>query len=87
MRRESVEFERSSVSFLQGQLSDAYAEIDKMQEIINAKRDEVIELIRRTKELEIALIEFESSAAIDRKLICSRSGCPDRCSASGSTNC
>lgn len=79
VRRESAEFERSSVVFLQGQLSDAYVEIDKMQEIINAKREEIIELIRRTKDLEVALIEFESTATLDRKFVCFLTNCSTRC--------
>lgn len=69
---------KQSVEFLSRQLSEAYSEIDKMQDIINAKRSEIIELIRRTKQLEVDLINQESSS---RKLIlrsCVREDCSDR---------
>lgn len=59
VRKSALSIEHQSIEFLHNQLCDAYIEIDKMQDIINQKRDEIISLIRATKELEIALIETQ----------------------------
>ena len=60
-RQDSISIEQQSVAFLKSQLSDAYREIDKMQEIINQNREQILLLIRQTQELEINLIATQSA--------------------------
>ena len=60
-RRNSISIEHLSIEFLKSQLSDAYNEIDKMQEIINNNREQILLLIRQTQELEINLIATQSA--------------------------
>lgn len=60
-RRNSISIEHQSIEFLKSQLSDAYNEIDKMQEIINNNREQILLLIRQTQELEINLIATQSA--------------------------
>lgn len=62
MGNRQVEFDihRQSIEFLSGQLSEAYAEVSKLQDIVSDKRDDIIELIRQTKQLEIDIIEREN---------------------------
>lgn len=59
VKKSALSIEHQTVEFLQNQLCEAYVEIDKMQDIINQKRDQIIDLIRQTKELEILLIETQ----------------------------
>lgn len=59
VKQNELNIEHQTIQFLQSQLCDAYIEIDKMQQIINQKRDQIIQLIRQTKELEISLIETQ----------------------------
>lgn len=70
-RRGEFDINRQQIEFLSHQLNEAYAEIDKMQDIINEKRNEIIELIRITKRLEVELINGE-------RLRCLRSVCAER---------
>lgn len=60
-RQSEFELQRQAVEFLGSQLTEAYTEIDKMQEIISKKREEIIELIRQTKKLEIQLIQSQNT--------------------------
>ncbi len=60
-RQDTISIEQQSVAFLKTQLSDAYREIDKMQEIINQNREQILLLIRQTQELEINLIAAEAT--------------------------
>lgn len=59
VKQSELTIEHQTIEFLQAQLCEAYIEIDKMQDIINQKRDQIIKLIRTTKELEISLIETQ----------------------------
>ena len=73
---------RQSVEFLSQQLAEAYAEIDKMQGIINRNRDHILELIRQTKLLEIDLINEEGRRRQAEIIACRRTGCTQRKEAS-----
>lgn len=75
VRRGEFDINRQQIEFLGHQLSQAYSEIDKMQEIINEKRSQIIELIRQTKQLEVSLI---NEACIRRQQACLREGCTER---------
>ena len=69
---------RQSVEFLSRQLAEAYAEIDKMQEIINRNREHILELIRQAKMLEMNLINEEGRRRQAEILACRSTGCPQR---------
>lgn len=79
VKRSKMELEHESIRFLQSQLNEAYTEIDKMQEIINRKRDEIIELIRQSKELEVNLINYQNRNRILQTLSCQAMECGSRC--------
>lgn len=75
VRQSEFEINRQQIEFLGHQLSEAYSEIDKMQDIINDKRNHIIELIRLTKQLEIDLI---NEANRRRRQACAKIQCPQR---------
>lgn len=77
-QEQDFEIHRRSVEFLSAQLSQAYTEIDKMQSIINLKREEIVELMRMCKELEVDLIEHEAQMRIARMNICLTQSCSNR---------
>ncbi|MEG2761101.1 MAG: hypothetical protein RR921_07200 [Mucinivorans sp.] len=69
---------RQSIEFLSAQLQEAWSEVEKLQNIINSKRDEILSLMRQTKELEIDLIEEISSRRRSELSACSRTECTQR---------
>lgn len=75
VRQSEFEINRQQIEFLSHQLNEAYSEIDKMQDIINEKRNQIIELIRQTKSLEINLINKEN---MHKRYACIHEGCSDR---------
>lgn len=77
-RGDEMEVHRQNIDFLSDQLHEAWAEVEKLQTIVNAKRDEILNLIRTTKELEIELIE---QIALRRRVqlsACAKAECSDR---------
>lgn len=80
MGNRQVEFDihRQSIEFLSGQLSEAYTEVSKLQDIVNDKRDDIIELIRQTKQLEIDIIERENLIRRASIAACYRVDCGHR---------
>lgn len=79
-RHSEFSLQRESVQFLGSQIQEAYAEVDKLQEIINRKRDQIIELISQCKQLEIDLIKTENSRRKAELFICTNMNCTSRCS-------
>lgn len=75
VRQSEFDINRQQIEFLSHQLSEAYVEIDKMQDIINEKRCQIIELIRQAKQLEIDLITEEN---IRKRQACFRNSCTER---------
>lgn len=80
MGNRQVEFDihRQSIEFLSGQLSEAYCEVSKLQDIVNDKRDDIIKLIRQTKQLEIDIIERENLIRRAALVACYRGDCNER---------
>lgn len=77
-RSDEFNLHRQSIEFLSSQLSEAWGEVEKLQTIINAKRDELVALMRQTKELEFDLIEQISLRRRAELAACARSECPER---------
>lgn len=77
-KSEEFALHRQSIEFLSSQLSEAWSEVEKLQNIINTKRDEILSLMRQTKELEVELIEQIGSRRLAELASCSRGECPDR---------
>lgn len=77
-RSEEFSLHRQSIEFLSSQLQEAWGEVEKLQNIINDKRDEILSLMRQTKELEVELIEQMSSRRMAELAACQRAECPKR---------
>ncbi len=77
-RNQEIVMQRDTVRFLGQQLQEAYAEVDKLQELVNRKRDEIIELIRRCKQLEIELIDGDTERRKAAHYACYDPDCPYR---------
>lgn len=73
--REQHAIEREGIAFLSCQLQEAWSEVEKLQNIINTKRDQIIDLIRQTKQLEIDLIEQNASRRRAEITACARDNC------------
>lgn len=69
---------KQSIEFLSSQLNEAWSEVEKLQNIINTKRDEILSLMRQTKELEIELIEQISLRRRAELNACARVECIER---------
>lgn len=77
-RQTEFSLQRESVQFLGAQLQEAYAEVDKLQDIINRKRDQIIDLIRQCKQLEIEQITTENQRKKAQMFACFDTECTAR---------
>lgn len=77
-RQTEFGLQRESVQFLGRQIQEAYAEVDKLQDIINRKRDQIIELISQCKRLEIDLIMADNRRCKAEMLACHNQNCAVR---------
>ena len=77
-RGDELDVHRQNVEFLSSQLSEAWGEVEKLQAIVNAKREEILALMRQTKELEIELIEEIARRRRAELATCQRAECADR---------
>lgn len=78
VRQGELDIHRHSVEFLSKQLSEAYSEIDKMQDIINDNRNHILELMRISKQLEMDLITEEGHRKRLSLQVCTRAECAQR---------
>lgn len=78
VRRNEFDIHRQSVEFLSRQLSEAYTEIDRMQDIINDKRLQILDMLRRTNQLEIDLLNQETIRKKLKMSTCRRADCAER---------
>lgn len=69
---------KEQIKFLNDNLQQAYTEIDKMQEIINRKRTDIIELIRRACQLEIDLTTERKAHQMAENHECTNIDCRSR---------
>ncbi len=60
-RESEFSIQKENIEFLASQLGEAWKEVEKMQALINNKRDQIINLITQTKHLEIELIEARNA--------------------------
>ncbi len=70
--------QRENIEFLSARLSEAWGEVEKMQELLNCKRDEIVALIAQTKQLEIELICANAIRQKAEFKACHRSDCKER---------
>ncbi len=70
--------QKVNIEFLSSQLQEAWTEVEKMQQIINSKREQIIELIKQTKQLEIELIESQNARHKAEIYTCFKSECSHR---------
>ncbi len=77
-RGQELSIQRENIEFLASQLQEAWAEVEKLQTLLNSKRDQIVSLIAQTKKLEIELIECHSSMRRAELASCSRVECPRR---------
>ncbi len=70
--------QRENIEFLSTRLSEAWAEVEKMQELLNCKRDEIITLIAQAERQEIELIEVHSARKKAELRTCFREECRAR---------
>lgn len=77
-RSDEFSIHRQSIEFLSTQLQEAWSEVEKLQNIINDKRDEILSLMRQTKELEVELIEQMSRLHMAELAACQRVECSER---------
>lgn len=66
---------REQIQFLKAQLSEAYVEIDKMQDIINKKRSQVVELMGKLTQIELDLIRREGERDRYKMFACLKTSC------------
>lgn len=60
------------------QLKEAYTEIDHMQEIIDRKRNELLDVSKKLSELRMQLIMAEERKAVAEYNMCDVPDCPNR---------
>lgn len=77
-QKERTSAERENIAFLSSQLQEAWSEVEKMQNIINEKREQIISMMRQTKQLEIELIEQNAIAKRASLLSCANAQCASR---------
>lgn len=77
-RGDELEVHRQNIEFLSDQLHEAWGEVDKLQTMVNDKRDEILTLIRQTKELEIELIEQIALRRRTQLSVCLHQTCAER---------
>ncbi|MEG1665240.1 MAG: hypothetical protein RSC07_03775 [Mucinivorans sp.] len=77
-RQKEFELQSQALEFLQKQLSEAYTELDKMQQIINEKREQLRQIIQGAKQLEMDLLESQSKLQKSRVFSCSLMECAHR---------
>lgn len=70
--------QKINIEFLSSQLQEAWAEVEKMQQIINGKRDNILSLMSQTKQLEIELLEHKTARKRSEIYRCYRTECVDR---------
>lgn len=73
--------QKVNIEFLSSQLQEAWSEVEKMQEIINSKRDQILSLMTQTKRLEIELLEHSSARRRAEILLCAATQCEKRVAA------
>lgn len=73
----SLEADERLISYLKRELSDAYAQLDHVQELMDQKRLKLLELSRKVGELELRVIEEERLRKLAQYNECTRD-CADR---------
>lgn len=68
----------AQINHLSKQLKESFAEIDLMQDIIDKKRQKIIELSRKLTELELRAMEEERKRRTVECKICNNSECTER---------
>lgn len=68
----------AQINHFSTQLKEAYAEIDRMQGIIDRIRGELIEGGRKLAEARLELVKVQEHLAIAEYNRCDRPGCPER---------
>lgn len=70
----------TQITYLKTQLKESFTELDNMQDIIDKKRKQIIELTKRLGELEIKLVETEQNRQKIECNVCLNDRCKERMS-------
>lgn len=78
VKGQEFSIQKTNIEFLSSQLQEAWAEVEKMQQIINGKRDNILLLMTQTKQLEIELLEHKTARRRAEIYTCYKSECVQR---------
>lgn len=70
--------QKQNIEFLSSQLQDAWKEVEKLQGLLNDSRNQIVELIAKTKQTEIELLEAQTKRRKAEVLACHNTDCAQR---------
>ncbi|MFI3286973.1 MAG: hypothetical protein R3Y61_00690 [Rikenellaceae bacterium] len=79
-KEQEFTIQKENIEFLSLRLQNSWAEVEKIQGLLNGSRNQIIELVAKTKKLEIELIESETKRKKAELLICQKGDCKERLS-------
>ncbi len=79
-KEQEFSLQKDNIEFLANQLQDAWAEVEKMQNLLNESRNQIVELITKTKKLEIEILESDNKRKKAELMTCRNENCNSRVS-------
>ncbi len=78
VREQEFSIQKENIEFLSQRLQEAWGEVQKLQDMLNEKRDEILTLISKTKKLEIQIIESSAQRKKAEINSCLKVDCKER---------